>query len=348
MSKTKSILELSNIDAKDFFLREKSYCSIDLPLYFKFEPLLKKLSQQISDTGLKTLSKEGKTKAIKILNDVNYKLTTNKDGKLSWREFQIINPVVYIVLCNLITDEKNWNIIKTRFKKFRKYNKYIEATAIPVVANTNICVFHTYDGKATWMDWANLIVSAVGSIFLSFLIYWFGSVIAEEKKERNKQIELINRLFGDYIRSSRKLIYLLNVLSPIKGKLSSAISLIDKKQYTQEQFADTFKVANNIPSSLILFNVKEEEFSLLAKESPELYLNLLELYEKLLNLRDALTQYSIDVKENLEMYRTELKKYGGTPLRGGIITDIEIKNYFERILNHIENPLVLYYEKKKA
>lgn len=212
--------------------------------------------------------------------------------------------------------------------------------SILIVLFIVICVFHTYDGKATWMDWANLIVSAVGSIFLSFLIYWFGSVKAEEKKERNKQIELINRLFGDYIRSSRKLIYLLNVLSPIKGKLSLAISLIDKKQYTQEQFADTFKVANNIPSSLILFNVKEEEFSLLAKESPELYLNLLVLYEKLLNLRDALTQYSIDVKENLEMYRTELKKYGGTPLRGGIITDIE-KNYFERILNHIENPLVL-------
>jgi hypothetical protein len=126
----KSILELSSSEAKDFFLKHKSYCNIDLPKYFSFSDLLKKISNEYSGKNLLTDFSQS-SDAIGKLDDVNYLLYTNKDGKLSWRPFQIINPLVYVALVYEITEPNNWNKLKERFKKFSK-NKKIKCLSIPV------------------------------------------------------------------------------------------------------------------------------------------------------------------------------------------------------------------------
>jgi hypothetical protein len=41
----KTILELSHMDARDFFLKHESYVNFELPEYFSFEPLIKALSK---------------------------------------------------------------------------------------------------------------------------------------------------------------------------------------------------------------------------------------------------------------------------------------------------------------
>lgn len=43
----KTVLELSNKEAKTFFMREESFCNIELPIYFNFQTLLDKLSGAI-------------------------------------------------------------------------------------------------------------------------------------------------------------------------------------------------------------------------------------------------------------------------------------------------------------
>ena len=53
-------------------------------------------------------------------DDVNYKFYHNKDGKYAWRMFQLIHPALYVNLVNVITNEKNWNIIKNKFKEFKQ------------------------------------------------------------------------------------------------------------------------------------------------------------------------------------------------------------------------------------
>ena len=40
----KTILELSNTEAEQFFTQAENYCNIDLPKYFNFQPLLNALS----------------------------------------------------------------------------------------------------------------------------------------------------------------------------------------------------------------------------------------------------------------------------------------------------------------
>lgn len=122
----KTILELSHAEANECFLKQESYCSVELPKYFNFQPLLDALSKNgnIGNIPLKDAKK---------LNDINYKFLSNKDGKYSWRPIQLINPVIYVNLVNKITKEENWNLIVDRFKKLQE-NENIRCYSIPTVS----------------------------------------------------------------------------------------------------------------------------------------------------------------------------------------------------------------------
>ncbi len=122
----KTIIELSHTEAKQYFLKQESYCNIDLPKYFDFQPLLDALSQNrnIDSIALGDAKK---------LDDINYKFLTNKDGKFAWRPLQLINPAIYVNLVSKITKERNWNLIVNRFKKFQE-NKRIECCSIPIAS----------------------------------------------------------------------------------------------------------------------------------------------------------------------------------------------------------------------
>ncbi|NUF09672.1 RNA-directed DNA polymerase [Snodgrassella sp. ESL0324] len=130
MASRKSLLDLQNDSAKKFFLKHESYCNIDLPIYFSFTELLQKLAEELNHRTLNELSD---LKKIKNLDDVNYTLYTNKDGKLSWRPLQIIHPLVYVALVDKITEPQNWDKIKERFKEFQQ-NPKIRCLSIPVKA----------------------------------------------------------------------------------------------------------------------------------------------------------------------------------------------------------------------
>ena len=124
----KSILELNANEARQFFLKHESYCNIDLPKYFSFSELLEKISNEYSGKSLGDFSDK---KKMTNLDDVNYLLYANKDGKLSWRPLQIINPLVYVALVHKITEQENWGKLQARFKKFSK-NEKIKCLSIPV------------------------------------------------------------------------------------------------------------------------------------------------------------------------------------------------------------------------
>lgn len=124
----KSILELNANEARQFFLKHESYCNIDLPKYFSFSELLEKISNEYSGKSLGDFSDK---KKMTNLDDVNYLLYANKDGKLSWRPFQIINPLVYVALVHKITEQENWEKLQARFKKFSK-NEKIKCLSMPV------------------------------------------------------------------------------------------------------------------------------------------------------------------------------------------------------------------------
>lgn len=125
-----TILQLSNDEARRYFLRASRYCTIPLPGYFDFQPVLDALNREIGAQKLMDISKLGQ----KVDDDeyANYTFLTNKDGNFAWRPLIIINPAVYVCLVNRITETAHWKLIQKRFKQFQK-NKRVICYSIPLV-----------------------------------------------------------------------------------------------------------------------------------------------------------------------------------------------------------------------
>jgi len=125
----KSILDLEPDEARCFFLKSESYCSIDFPAYIKFDSMLDKLHKTME--GKKP--NEIQASNPRNYDGVNYTIMSNKDGKYAWRPLQIIHPVLYISLINEITKPENWKVLQNRFKEFSG-NKNINCLSLPVMS----------------------------------------------------------------------------------------------------------------------------------------------------------------------------------------------------------------------
>ncbi len=211
----KSILELTSNEAKAFFLKDESYCNIDLPRYFTFESMLKSVNRTIGKKNIESCFKQvpcpteaqpEKTKPDNPKNhsQVCYQLLSNKDGKYAWRPLQLIHPVLYCHLVQLITTPKNWTELQNRFTQFAT-NKQISCLSIPNQSTTS-----KPDKVENILNWWNGIeqesiklsllydyvlitdiTDCYGSIYTHSLV-WALHGIDEAKKRTGK-------LLGDYI-----------------------------------------------------------------------------------------------------------------------------------------------------
>ncbi|MDR4509390.1 MAG: RNA-directed DNA polymerase [Candidatus Brocadiaceae bacterium] len=126
-----SILTLSHTKARDFLLKAESYCSVDLPPYFFFGDLIAKVHAQLDGKSLSDLCSKPRD-----LDDVNYTIMNNKDGKYAWRPLQLIHPALYVSLVHQITKDSNWKLIKERFNQFTE-SKNIRCLSLPVVSSSD-------------------------------------------------------------------------------------------------------------------------------------------------------------------------------------------------------------------
>ena len=137
-----NILDLSASEARRFFLKQESFCNIGLPQYFNFQKMLDGLSAALE--GKKYSYQNPSSKYKDIISDiwdlrpgecrnVNYLFLQNKDGRLSWRPLQIINPVLYVCLVREITDDKKWKTIVERFREDLQSNSKIKCCSMPLV-----------------------------------------------------------------------------------------------------------------------------------------------------------------------------------------------------------------------
>lgn len=123
---------MSSNEARDFFLKAESYCTIDLPPYVVFDEVLKKVSSALSGRMLSSCGK-----GVRDYDDVNYTILHNKNGRYTWRPFDIIHPAIYVALVHAITQKDKWTEICKRFEEFQK-NKRIKCLSLPVESKTNL------------------------------------------------------------------------------------------------------------------------------------------------------------------------------------------------------------------
>lgn len=111
----RSVLELSAKEARAFFLKPESYCRVDLPPYFDFGPILRDVARFLAAKPRANLKLKPRT-----YEGVNYTIYSNKDGRYAWRPLQLIHPVIYVDLVNLLTEPKTWEEVRSRFADFAK------------------------------------------------------------------------------------------------------------------------------------------------------------------------------------------------------------------------------------
>ena len=112
--KNLSILNLSHDEAREFLLKEESYCNFDLPPYITFGDILKKVDRFLDGKNISSVRSQNP----RDCDDLNHTILNNKDGKYAWRPFQLIHPAIYVSIVHHVTDVKNWKLICNRFKSF--------------------------------------------------------------------------------------------------------------------------------------------------------------------------------------------------------------------------------------
>ena len=128
---SRSIVELSCDEARDFLLRHENYCKIDLPLYFNFDFLIRNVNQILESNRLAGLRKHLAHK----FEGVNHLMLNNKDGRFAWRPMEFVHPALYVSLVNTMTEQEYWEQILQRFQKFASDSR-IQCLSLPVESLT--------------------------------------------------------------------------------------------------------------------------------------------------------------------------------------------------------------------
>ena len=139
LPKSQSIIDLDSLSACEYFLKSKSYCNIDLPPYYNFQKVLDNtydVYRRLSTAKGSQFSNFASYKQAKNLEDINHHIYANKGSDLSWRDFQIIHPLLYIHLVSILTEPNNWEKITGRFKDFRSDSR-IQCLSVPSQSLTN-------------------------------------------------------------------------------------------------------------------------------------------------------------------------------------------------------------------
>lgn len=98
----RTILELSSVKARRFFLESENYCNMPFPLYIDFKPILAYVEKMVGKKGLKDILKDPKMKP-SCYENVNYRILTKKDAEYTYRPIQLINPYLYYLLVKAMT-----------------------------------------------------------------------------------------------------------------------------------------------------------------------------------------------------------------------------------------------------
>ncbi len=135
----KTILDLTAVEARKYLMCGKQYCTFRLPEYFVFDQVLSYAESalgSIDDSqcyALDLVKGDGKRVKPSFFDEVNYKLFSNKDGKLDYRPFTLLNPFYYYLLVRQITKPEAWKEIQKRFDELR--DPHIAVESIPIVDN---------------------------------------------------------------------------------------------------------------------------------------------------------------------------------------------------------------------
>jgi hypothetical protein len=141
-TEVKRLIDLPHGEALKHFLKGSSYFNSDLPQYISFEPILSGVAEAMGGGSFMQFKATNPSD----LPNVNYSFIANKDGKFAWRPYELMHPVTYVSLANLLCEKANWDLIKNRVGEFE--GGAIDCCSAPVMS-----VDHQTDVAAQVTSW---------------------------------------------------------------------------------------------------------------------------------------------------------------------------------------------------
>jgi len=203
------LIDLSSEEARDHFLKGSSYFNGDLPKYISFEPILVDVAAVLKGGNYAQF----KTANPGDLSNVNYNFIANKDGKFAWRPYELMHPVIYTSLVNIICEKANWESIRERLSVFEE--GVVDCCSAPVMSVDNQTHVATQI-KSWWqnveqrslsysLEFSHLLHTDVtdcyGSLY-THSIPWALHGLDEAKKNKGKNSLLGNKI-DSHIQASR-------------------------------------------------------------------------------------------------------------------------------------------------
>jgi hypothetical protein len=205
----KRLIDLTNEEAKQYFLKCSSYFNGDLPKYISFQPILTAVSEVMAGGFFSQFKSDNPADS----SGVNYNLIANKDGKLAWRPYELMHPAIYVSLVNVICESDNWNTIKGRFNEFE--NGVVDCCSAPVMSEDK-----ESDVASQVMSWWQKVeqcslkysleyshvlhtdvTDCYGSLYTHSISWALHGV--EEAKENRRRGSLLGNKIDSHIQSSR-------------------------------------------------------------------------------------------------------------------------------------------------
>lgn len=125
------LVELSNEEAKQHFLKQSSYFNADMPSYISFEPILSDVDAILGERNYPEFQKANPCD----FQNVNYNFIANKDGRFAWRPLELMHPAIYVSLINVVCESSNWEHITQRFSEFEGGS--VDCCSAPVMSIDN-------------------------------------------------------------------------------------------------------------------------------------------------------------------------------------------------------------------
>ena len=205
-----TILELSDIKARRYFLESQNYCNMQLPVYIDFKPVLDYVQAIVGTKELKAILKNTDNPPSSFEN-VNHKILIKKDAPYSYRPIQLINPYLYYLLVKAMTNRRSWKEIRDRFAALKVPN--IEIASIPKIKGKTY-KSHLSASINSW--WENMeqrsleLALSYRYMFVTDITNCYGAIYThtiawalmgkEEAKQKRDKNGLLGNLIDDYIR----------------------------------------------------------------------------------------------------------------------------------------------------
>lgn len=138
----KTIVDIDCFEARQLLMKQESFCTVNLPSYVDFSGVLQKAeeyspcyqSQKVQQADISL--REDACTLKELYDGANYLVLQNKDGLMSWRPMELINPLIYAALVDEFTQDANWDLVRRCFADFHAIGR-IECCSLPSASDEN-------------------------------------------------------------------------------------------------------------------------------------------------------------------------------------------------------------------